>query len=65
MFLWDGLHAYLSSNSIRVVGKFIHNLIFSWPIYIFHGRGQWVPVENYMKTKNVNDFSLIWLDLNE
>ena len=37
MFLWDGLHALLSSNSIRVVGKCIHNLISSWLIsFILH-----------------------------
>ena len=29
MFLRDWLQAHLSSNSIRVVGKFIHNLISS------------------------------------
>ena len=28
MFLWDGVQAHLSSNSFRVVGKLIHNLIF-------------------------------------
>ena len=32
MFLRDGLHAQLSSNSIRVVRKCIHNLISSWLI---------------------------------
>ena len=32
MFLWDRLQTHLSSNSIRVVGKFIHNLISSWLI---------------------------------
>ena len=28
MFLWDGQQAYIFSNSIRVVGKFIPNLIY-------------------------------------
>ena len=27
MFLWDELQAHISSDSIRVVGTFIHNLI--------------------------------------
>ena len=30
MFLWDGQQAHIFSNSIRVVGKFIDNNIFSW-----------------------------------
>ena len=30
MFLWDELQTHLSSNSIRVVGKLIHNFISSW-----------------------------------
>ena len=32
MFLWDRLQTHVSSNSITVVGKFIHNLISSWLI---------------------------------
>ena len=32
MFLRDGLQAHLSSNSIRVVGKCIHNFISGWLI---------------------------------
>ena len=32
MILWDGLQAYLSCSSIRVVGKLIHILISSWLI---------------------------------
>ena len=35
MFLWDELQAHLSSNSIRVVGKFIHNLFSSWLAIVF------------------------------
>ena len=32
MFLWDRLQTHVSSNSIRVVGKFIHNFNSSWLI---------------------------------
>ena len=32
MLLWDGQQAHIFSNSIRVVGKFIHNYISSWLI---------------------------------
>ena len=32
MLLWEGLQAQLSSNCIRVVGKYIHKLISSWLI---------------------------------